>query len=894
MKTELILEGKSINSVITKASKELNIASDKLVFQILQQPKKGFLGIGKKTAIIKIIVEKVDSKENKIIENKTSLSEIIKEQDNSNIDKVMLEKTKIETIETQLSNRIKDNRIVEIEENNYLEVSNNKNKEKSETLLNENPDNVTEIETSIVINSNQSYDNATISINMNDEAELNVAIEKVNIADNFILNGLNHSQLQAVLNIEGYIRVIAGAGSGKTKALTHRYAHLVQDLGVMPNSILCVTFTNKAANEMKKRIRKMIGESDFGKISTFHGFCVQLLREDCNVVQYPSRFIILDEDDFEVALKECFEKLELSSKEYTFKQARRDIQDRKGRTNYIELLSDADTNKLEEKRNKASTIAEKVFYEFLRLQRKTFGLDFDDLINFSLYILNVDKTVRKKWQKRLQYIMVDEFQDVSIKQYALVSLLSDYHKNLFIVGDPDQTIYSWRGANVNFILNFDKAYPNSKTIMMNDNYRSLPEVIKASNSLIDKNKNRMKKVLIPMRKGIGGSIYFHARTQKDEAVWIANQISSLIEQEVKRSDIAILYRAHYVSRPIEEMLVQSKIPYTLYSGVGFYQRKEIKDVLCYFRMITNADDVAFLRVINEPKRGIGKKRINFIKDYAETNNCSLYEALKQNLENTLLIKTSAKNFVNVIESLKDSYQNMKITEVLNEILIKTKYEELLRKSGEDERLDNIAELKQAIYDFEVTAGEDVTLDDYITHISLFTNIDKEEITENVKMMTVHTAKGLEFPYVFVCALSEGIFPSKKTDTKGKMEEERRLAYVAFTRAENKLFISDSEGMNYDGSFRYPSRFIFNCEKANLDYIVELPGHLIDDAENIIQRSENTLHNIHSLRIGSKITHKTFGDGEIIRIIPNDRCYVINFDSFETPRNISFSANLKEK
>ncbi|MFI3325548.1 MAG: UvrD-helicase domain-containing protein [Clostridia bacterium] len=741
--------------------------------------------------------------------------------------------------------------------------------------LNSSPDNILDLE-------------ATLSNNA-----LDTSVEKIVSTDNdFILKGLNECQIEAVVSTEGYIRVIAGAGSGKTKALTHRYAHLVQDLGIMPANILCVTFTNKASNEMKKRIRKMIGESDLGKIATFHGFCVQLLREDCNIIQYPSRFIILDEDDVDIALKECFEKLHLSSRDYTFRQAKQDIHDLKDRTEYIELLCDPNMTLLQEKRTSVGTLAEKVFYEFLHIQRKTFGMDFNDLINFALYILSKDEPVRNKWQKRLQYIMVDEFQDVNIKQYKLVSILSDYHKNLFIVGDPDQTIYSWRGANVGFILNFDKAFENTKTIMMNDNYRSLPEVIKASNSLIDKNKNRIKKALVPLRKGKGSSIYFHAKTQYDEALWIANQISSLIEQGVKYSHIAILYRAHYVSRPVEEKLVQAKVPYVLYSGVGFYRRKEIKDILCYFRMITNADDVAFLRVINEPKRGIGKKRVEFIKEYAESNNCSFYQSLQENLEHPLLAKTEVIEFIETIEYFKKSYKTITITEVLNEILDKTKYEELLRKSGEDERLDNIAELKQAIYDFEVTAGEDVTLEDYLEHISLFTNIDKDENTDTVKMMTVHTAKGLEFPYVFVYALCEGIFPSKKTDTSEKMEEERRLAYVAFTRAENKLFVSDSEGINYDGSFRYPSRFIFNCEKVHLDYIVELPEHLRDDAENIITQSENSFENISTLVKGSKVKHSIFGIGEIIEINIIDKCYIIKFDDMETPRNIAFSANLK--
>ena len=713
------------------------------------------------------------------------------------------------------------------------------------------------------------------------------------MSTNKILDGLNENQIKAITTTEGYVRIIAGAGSGKTKALTNRFAYLVEELGVMPSNVLCVTFTNKAAAEMKKRIRKMIGDLDLGKISTFHGFCVQFLKEDCNAVQYPSKFIILDEEDIDLILKECFTKLEITSREYTFKQAINDLSILKSNLDYIKFLIDPSMELLNKSREQAETIKEKVLFEFLYIQRKTFGVDFNDLINFTLHILQTDEDVRLKWQKRLQYIMVDEFQDVSSNQYALVSILSDYHKNLFIVGDPDQTIYSWRGANINFILDFDKDYPSAKTISMNENYRSLPEIINVSNTLIKKNKNRIDKELTPIRTEKGNCVYFHAKTSNEEAIWIANQLISLKEQGVDFSKSAILYRAHFISRTIEEILVKNQIPYILYSGTAFYRRKEIKDILCYFRIIANEDDIAFIRIINEPKRGVGKKRIDFIKNYAERNNCTYYKALKDNVDELIFSKTKVKAFVNLIDDLRLKYRQLTLTDLLNEILNKTNYEELLRKSGEDERLDNIAELKQSIFDYEISAGEEVLLEDYLEYISLFTNIDKNEKVSSVKMMTIHTAKGLEFPNVFVCGLSEGVFPTSKTDTIEKLEEERRLAYVAFTRAENKLFLSDSEGVNNDGSFRYPSRFIFNCERVNLNYEVELSEYLLESARNEINFSEKQLIDVIFFKINDYISHSIFGNGIIVDIDKKQSCYIIKFDEMDTNRNLSFKSRLKK-
>jgi len=704
---------------------------------------------------------------------------------------------------------------------------------------------------------------------------------------------LNEQQRQAVTTTEGYIRVIAGAGSGKTNALTQRYAHLVNSLGISPSDILCVTFTNKAAGEMKKRIRRMIGDFGGGRICTFHGFCVQLLKEDGHVIHYPPQFLILGDEDSKSMIKRCFEKLGITSKQITVKKAKKEIDAYKQDNDYHELLTDPRMIALLERRREARKIEEKIIYEYLHEQRKTFGLDFNDLIVLALHVLKTDERARTKWQQRLQYVMVDEFQDVDKKQYELATILSGYHKNLFVVGDPDQTIYTWRGARIEAILDFNKQFPTAQTIVMDVNYRSLSKVINASNSLIRKNKTRIDKNLIPHRKGNGSAKYFHAKTQTDEAGWIAKQIETFKGYGVSLSSIAVLYRAHYVSRSIEEALLKHRLPYTVYSGVGFYQRKEIKNVLSYLRLIYSSDDLSFLRIINEPRRGIGKKRFELLRQYTEKHNCSYWTALSNNAADRHFASTGAPAFLALINKYKNYYNNYTLSELLTTILDESGYEENLRTSGEEERLDNLAELKQSIYEYETTAGEETTLESYLQDIALFTSSDRNDETESVKMMTIHAAKGLEFPHVFVCGMSEGIFPSQKIYTPAQLEEERRLAYVAFTRAGDMLFLSDSEGINYDGSFRYPSRFIFDTEQVNLEYLVPLSPDLIEGTRRFAANHEKSIDKRPILSVGSKIIHDFFGKGTILSIDENQSCYLISFETIATPRAIMFNTPLKK-
>lgn len=710
--------------------------------------------------------------------------------------------------------------------------------------------------------------------------------------DNFI-DELNEQQKEAVTTTEGYVRIIAGAGTGKTKALTYRYAYLVDELGISTSNILCVTFTNKAAREMSKRIRQMIGDSDMGYICTFHGFCVKLLREDIHVINYPQNFVVMDNEDTEDILKTVYENAHIQSRTYTFDMARDHISAMKNEMQHITYLADISNDRLLADYEKASDIPEKVFLGYLYEQKKVYGLDYDDLITIALHILRTDAEKCRKWQERMMYVMVDEFQDVSGNQYALAEILSGYHRNLFIVGDPDQTIYTWRGARIEYILEFDKNHENTQTIFLDTNYRSTPDILAVSNSLIEKNRNRLPHRLVAVKPSEACPLYVHSRTTGDEAQWVTNEIKRLVEAGTKYSDIAVLYRSHFVSRSIEEAFIKTKIPYILYSGSEFYKRKEIKDVLAYLRMVAYADDLSFRRVINEPKRNFGKKRMSMLKSYCETHRCSLYSGLQDLLEEKTVKSTGVSAFVEIIENFRKTYKEKSLSDLVTELMAATGYEAMLRQAGEQERLDNLAELKQSIDEYEKTSGEENTLEEYLQSIALYTNNDREKDKDSVTMMTIHTAKGLEFPYVFVCGVNEGIFPSKHVDTEAMLEEERRMAYVACTRAERGLYISDAEGLNYDDSFRYPSRFIFNIDREAIDYVNELPQRLVDDTKSYIAANESRYMPLDTeLKTGDRVRHKVFGEGTITGIRVDIGCYVVRFDKVATERNMKIGVGLE--
>lgn len=620
----------------------------------------------------------------------------------------------------------------------------------------------------------------------------------------------NDKQLEAINTIEGRIRVIAGAGSGKTGVLTHRYAQLIKT-GVNPNNILCVTFTNKAANEMRERIYKLVGrECKLDLITTFHGFCLRLFRDNAYLFGWDSKFNILDGEDQNAILKNVYKDLYITKDDLSYSTAKDIITDYKVNQEYYLLnifKTDGSIKRLYDSAKKkykeclfSNTLKEAVYFGYLYNQQKNTGIDFNDMIILACVILNQNMEVREKWQKQLKYILVDEFQDASKRQYELVSILSEKSNNLFVVGDPDQTIYSWRGAKPELLVNFDKD-KETKTIIMNQNYRSTPQILDVANTIIEQNKLRVEKDLFTEKAKGEKVLWAHFDNQIKEAEWIADEIKDLLKKH-KPKDIAILYRMHFLSRQIEEQLIKKKIPYVIHSGVNFYERKEIKDVLAYLRVLLNPhDDLSLKRIINVPTRGIGYKKIDALQKYADENNCSFWDACLKFIK--LDKNKKLQDFVFMINYLFQKAKELSVKDLTKEILEKSGYNKLLKDSLEAEREQNIKELVSSIDNFD----KDITLEQYLQEIALLTNTDKKS-RDCVTLMTIHSAKGLEFPVVFVIGMSEGLFPCTHSfDSVEETEEERRLAYVAYTRAKDRLIITDAGGYDFNGKERKTSRYI---------------------------------------------------------------------------------------
>ena len=704
------------------------------------------------------------------------------------------------------------------------------------------------------------------------------------------LEGLNASQREAVTTTEGPVRVIAGAGSGKTRALSHRFAYLVNDLGILPGNILCVTFTNKAANEMRQRIRRLTGDADTGYVNTFHGFCVSVLQEDASVVSFPKSFLVLDNSDIDAMLQIIYDERGLTLRDYTFARARDMFEIRKTFTEkeYYRDLMDLSPEALKLKYDLAEKPDDILFYGYLYQQKKCFGLDYNDLIIFVLEIFRRRDDVRLKWQKRLEYIMIDEFQDIDGLQHELMEVLAAYHGNLFVVGDPDQTIYTWRGANVKYLLDFDERFADTHTVMMNENYRSTPQITMTANSLISANRNRIPKSLTAMGESGMKTRCYHGTSSTDEAEWIAGQVERLVAEGASLRDICVLYRAHYASRPVEEALVKAQIPYTIYSGVQFFDRKEVKDALAYLRMVIFRDDLSFERIANVPRRNLGQRRMRFLRQYAEGNQVSLFTALCDNLDNAIMKGTKAREFVELIERYAPEAETRPASELLADLLDKSGYEKALRTEGSQERLDNLAELRQAVYEFETSCGEEATPDNFLTHVSLMSNLDKGLSANKVKLMTIHAAKGLEFPYVFFCSMNEGVIPSRKTQTTEAMEEERRLAFVAMTRAEKGLFLTCADGTSHDGMPRYPSRFVLDIDPDLIDFETPLEDSLVKDARAYMRAKDRQLDQTETaptFTVGAQVSHAVFGQGIIVSFDSGRGAYEVKFDGMETTRTV---------
>lgn len=679
---------------------------------------------------------------------------------------------------------------------------------------------------------------------------------------------LNENQKAAATYLDTHLRIIAGAGSGKTRVVTYRIAYLIETIGVDPRKILAITFTNKAANEMKERVLDILGNHGMGSlICTIHSLCVRILRQHIGVLKYPSSFIIMDEEDQKSLLKKLYKELEIDSKVISVKSM-------------ISMISTYKMSRISPERavelagqfqgelKKAS-----VYQAYLQYQEDHFLLDFDDLLLKTMYIFENYPDVLERWQRKFQYIHVDEFQDVGDIEYRLVQLLSK-EAIVCVVGDPDQTIYSFRGANVNYILDFDKDFKPSKTIILDQNYRSTGNILQVSNALIRKNRNRLEKDLYTKSKHGSEVVHYTAKSEIEEANYICNRINEIIEkvEGVNYRDFAILYRANYLSRTIEQALIANHIDYRIFGGLKFFSRKEVKDALSYLQLLASDEDIAFERIVNVPARGIGAKTLERIQLVALKYQISMYEALTLHSEEIKLSTKSRREVQAMVEALERARQSsLPLHELFEKLMEDLGYIEMLKNDVETNRIDNLHELQRSIYDYEKQNPDTATIQNYLQDIALFTSNDTIDNGQYVSLMSIHMAKGLEFDYVFVLGLSEGVFPSFRSlseDGDDGLEEERRLAYVAFTRARKQLFLTDSEGFSFvTDSPKIASRFIDEIGKEGIkhfgakprfktsDYIPTLPSKTDLIGDNLVS----------DWKSGDYVEHEVFGKGVVVKV-----------------------------
>ena len=715
------------------------------------------------------------------------------------------------------------------------------------------------------------------------------------------LEGLNEKQLAAVTETEGYVRVIAGAGSGKTKLLVCRYAYLVKEYGISASNILCVTFTNKAAGEMKRRIRALIGEeNESSLVCTYHGFCARLLREDAEKLFLTRSFQIIDTSQQKTILSEIYQKRELKLDYASFEKILNVIGDYKTK-NYLDYVPKICSPENIAIRSGIQTVTDEIVEEYMQRQKAIVALDFHDLINFALYLLETDPTVRRKWQERLNYIQVDEFQDSSSREMHLIDILSGGYGNLMIVGDPDQNIYEWRGSDVKLLVDFDKVHDPTQTIILNQNYRSTPQILQCANTLIDHNTLRLKKDLFTMSPRGENVLHFHSKNDDDETMIIADIIRrSVGSGERKYSDYAVLYRSGFLSRVVEKRLVQQGIPYEIYGGVKFYQRMEILDVIAYLRLIAYNDDLSFKRIINKPRRRFGRTKLAALEHMRESSpqlldgngKPSLFEVMAAHAHESPFKNSSVPGFIQWVKAVRQDVGSMRITDIVNRVTTESGYEQYIRELGDEERYENLIEFKRVADEFERSFGEQASLPEFLQQIALQAGEDNEKERDAVKLMTIHAAKGLEFPAVFVVGLTEGIFPSSKTIEERKLlglEEERRLCYVAITRAEEQLYLMDSEGTSQKGLKKLPSRFLREIGPENYVRLGVISKELDQESQAYARRLYDGLETEEDSLVfaeGDTVTHHIFGQGIVLAADLRRRTVKVQFNGMKMPRTLS--------
>ncbi len=702
-----------------------------------------------------------------------------------------------------------------------------------------------------------------------------------------LLKGLNEEQRRAVTHTEGPLLIMAGAGSGKTRALTHRIAYLLGEKEVSPRSILAITFTNKAAREMKERVYQLVGPDGANIwVSTFHSMCVRILRRDIDRIGINSNFSILDSSDQLSVIKQILKDLNIDPKKFEPRAMLGAISSAKN-----ELVTPEEYSKtvgsFYEKQ-----IAE-VYERYQKTLRKNQSLDFDDLIMQTINLFDRVPEVLEYYQRRFQYIHVDEYQDTNHAQYYLVKQLADRYQNLCVVGDSDQSIYRWRGADIQNILSFEKDYPNATTVMLEQNYRSTKSILDAANTVIKNNSGRKPKNLWTENNEGSRIRYYQAATEQDEGLFVADKVEEFVSSgEYTYKDIAVLYRTNAQSRSVEETFVKANLPYQIVGGTKFYDRKEIKDMLAYLRLIANPDDdLSFARVVNEPKRGVGKTSLEKLQAYAAEHGISLYTAV-QEVDFTGVSAKAAKalaDFGALIRNWTKQQEFLSATDMVEQVLKGTGYEEMLKNERSIEaqsRLENLEEFKTVTKHFE-ESSEDKTLIAFLTDLALIADIDKvdeDPMGDNkIVLMTLHAAKGLEFPVVFLIGMEENVFPhSRSIMDDEEMEEERRLAYVGITRAEKQLFLTHAKMRTLFGrtNMNPVSRFINEIPEELMEGLEEAkqapfgfgptqskpdPFAAPKRAAKKINRPGTTGGESIGWQPGDKANHKKWGQGTVVKV-----------------------------
>ena len=670
-----------------------------------------------------------------------------------------------------------------------------------------------------------------------------------------LVDSLNDRQKEAVVNTDGPMLILAGAGSGKTKVLTTKVAYLIEEKNIDPNNILAITFTNKAAKEMKERIFKLEGNSAFYiQISTFHSFGLKILKENCELLGYEKNFTILDSDDSLSIIKKIMKELNIDANKYNPKAIKNVISNNKNEIIDPEKYSLYVNTDFDE-------IALEVYRKYEKSLKINNAVDFDDLLILPLKLFNNNPGVLQKYQEKYKYVFIDEYQDTNEPQYILSKMISAKYKNITVVGDADQAIFTWRGANYKNILNFENDYKDAKVVLLEENYRSTKTILNAANNVIKNNKVRKEKKLWTQNEEGSKITYYKAFDEKDESNYVVNEIKKLMEKGVNPKDICVLYRANAQSRTVEEAFLTSNISYNIVGSYAFYNRKEIKDLIAYLKLIyNNKDDVSLLRVINYPKRGIGNKAIENLAIKSNVLDKSLYEVIDSGKE---------LEFKNMIEEIKKEESHLTLTELIDMVLDKSG----MKKSLEDEksieadiRLENLEEFKSIAKAMEINEGI-VSLEELLDKLALVSDVSeqKNDNEDKVTLMTMHAVKGLEYDYVFVVGVEEGLFPhSNSLESNDELEEERRLCYVAITRAKKKLYLINARSRILYGkvSSNVPSRFINEIS----DEYIETIGKKEDSNvfkpkidKNKMMNEDNDLHP------GDMVNHDKYGFGVVVTI-----------------------------